>query len=123
MVDQMAGTQVVDQVAGAQVVDQVAGVQVVDQVAGAQVVNQAAGVHIVVNQVAGTQAVDRVKGAVQMAVVILVPFRQTSDSSVTFRLCLTTRMSNSFEPFHPRRWLRVCSPGRAEGGEEMEVVF
>ena len=54
---------------------------------------------------------------------ILVPFRQTSDSSVTFRLCLTTRMSNSFEPFHPRRWLRVCSPGRAEGGEEMEVVF
>ena len=38
---------------------------------------------------------DRVAGTVQMAVAILVCFRQTSDSSVRFRLCLTTRKSNS----------------------------
>ena len=48
-----------DQVVGAQVVDQVAGAQVVDQVSGSQV------------------HVDRVAGAVQMAVVIVMLFRQT----------------------------------------------
>ena len=51
---------------------------------------------VVVDLVAGTQVhVDRVTGAVQMAVVILMSFRQTSDSSVTFRICLTTIFSNS----------------------------
>ena len=60
------------------------------------VVDQVPGVLVVVDRVAGTLVhVDRVAGAMRMAVAILVSFGQTSDSSGTFRLCLTTRKSTS----------------------------
>ena len=126
VVDQVAIAQVVlDQVVGAQVVDQVAIAQVVlDQVVGAQVVDQVAEAQVV-DLVAGVQVhVDRVAGAVQMAVVILMSFRQTiglvcdisnlSDNH-NFELMLNNFTSGNGSEF--------AHQGHAEGGEEMEVVF
>ena len=68
--------------------------------------------------------VDRVAGAVQMAVVILMSFRQTIGL-----VCDISNLSDNhnFElmlnNFTPGNGYEFTHRGHAEGGEEMEVVF